>query len=139
MVLVFAFGFSACSTDNRFLPALKADPMASYEAEGIVLEGMTTQGRGKSFVTGKPVYAELTRLYVLTDPETTDDVMADAFEAAVAAGWVFDHEPSENVFGNYSTLGHKDFDWGPASISIAVGQLGGDSDSPVRLIVDIEE
>lgn len=32
-----ALALASCSTDSVYLPALEADPMASYEAEGIEL------------------------------------------------------------------------------------------------------
>lgn len=114
--------------------------MASYEADGIERIDSHEQGRWKDLVTGKPINAEILRVYGLADESSMDDVIADAIDAAETAGWTFDaSSPTDTGFGGVGTLGYKDFDWGLVGMTLVVGPTPGEPDSPVRLRITIAE
>ncbi|MGF1618687.1 MAG: hypothetical protein ACFCU2_12915 [Acidimicrobiia bacterium] len=113
MVLVFAFGLSACSSDRTFLPALLADPMASYDADGIERIDRSTQAEGRDFIWGKPEHAEVTLVYRIEDQATVSEVLGRAVEEAAASGWSLE-QSSESHF-----RGSKELSPGSGRISIA--------------------
>jgi hypothetical protein len=131
---------TACSSDDRFLPALLADPMASYEAEGIELVRSEETPRGTDLVTRKPINAEVRRIYGLEQQSEADQVFEDAIAAAEAAGWdMRDLGPTESAFGGWGITASKEFDWGPAQLTIGVGQTPGEPDSDILLRITLEE
>ncbi len=138
LVAVVGVSVGGCSSDDTFLPALLADPMASYQAEGISLVRSDNQARGTSLVTGKPVYAKVVRRYELEDEDEGEEVLGRAIVAAEAAGWVFDDgPPRESVFDARVTGASKSFDWGSARLILTVGP--GTTEGDILLSVTLSE
>jgi len=131
---------AGCSSDDTFLPALLADPMASYEADDVRLVRSQERPRGTDLVTRKPITAQVWRRYELKQHAESDQVFADAMAAAEAAGWELrDSGPSESAFGGWGTTASKGFDWGPARLTIGVGPTPGESESDILLRITLDE
>lgn len=107
---------SACSS-GPFLANLKADPVASYEAEGITeaRRWITREGT----VLGKPTYAKVLVVYHIEDQSQVDRVLEEAVAFAEQNGWRM--EPSNLSpprFRGSKGMGVVDR---PGRLSIAVG------------------
>jgi hypothetical protein len=134
------FALSACSTDSRYLPALLDDPMAVYEADGITLVHSADTGRGKSFVTGKPVHAKVVRRFRLSERDDMDQVFASAIAAAEIAGWEMrDLGPSDLAEGGQGISASKQFDWGPGRLTIVVSPTPGEPHGEIFLGITLDE
>lgn len=116
-VVVMAAPLAACSSDDTLLPALLADPMASYEADGIVLVDSLEQAEGRELLSGKPIHARVDRTYQIGDQSKTEQVLNEAASYAEAGGWRV--EPG----GIDPTLGYggaKDLGPGGARLGISL-------------------
>lgn len=139
-VALIASVVAGCSSDDRFLPALLDDPMASYEAEGIRVVRTEERPRGTDLITRKPITAQVRRVYELEDPAEADQVFADAMAAAEMARWdMRETGPSESAFGGWGTTASKQFDWGPVLLIIGVGPTPGEPESDMRLRITLDE
>lgn len=93
-VLVLAVLLTACSFDTTYLLALMAVPMASYEADGIVLIDSCERAEEHSLVTDKPVHhAEVGRTYQILDQSRAEQLVAEAAAVAESDGWRFRGPP----------------------------------------------
>ncbi len=142
-VLLFcaaALFFGACSVDDTFLPALLADPMARYEANGIELIESEERSRGRDLVTRKPVTAQVRMIFRLEDPAQMEQVFLDAIVAAEAAGWDLGEMGAlEDEFGGKGIAASKEFDWGSGRLTIVVGPTPRESDGDVLLQINLDE
>jgi len=86
-VLLVTAAVAGCSSDDAYLPALLADPMAAYEADGIVLIDSWERPEGHSLVTDKPVHAEVGRRYRIVDESRAEQLVAEAAAVAESEGW----------------------------------------------------
>lgn len=139
LVIIFIALVAACSSDNRFLSALLADPMATYEADGLVLVHSDDRPRRTDLVTRKPITARVTRFYELNQPHNADQVFNDALAAAEAAGWDFGGRTPTESFGGQVVSASKPLDWGPAELTIGIGPTPGEPDSDIMLRLWIDE
>lgn len=125
---------SACSTDDTYLPALLADPMADYEAEGIELVDGWEQAERPGFLGGKPTHAEVGRTYRIVDQSQAGRILAEAAESAESQGWRMQPEsPHEYRGERESTAG-----MGRLHLSIPAEDALHDPDGPrvLRILLD---
>ena len=87
LAVVMAGLLSSCSSDQTHLPALLADPMASYEAEGIVLIDASEQAERPGFLGGKPTHAQVRRIFRIPDQSQAKIILSDAAKFAQSEGW----------------------------------------------------
>jgi hypothetical protein len=140
-ILSIVILLAGCSSDETFLPELLDDPMAQYEAPGLNLVESRQQGRGKSFITGKPIHAELSRYYELQDGQAMEEVLLEAMAAAEQAGWDFrEGELQESFWGGFSSgSATKNFSWGPGRLHLAVEPRAGEPSDPILLKIWMDE
>lgn len=77
---------AACSSDDTYLPALLADPMASYEADGIELTA-TEEFAESTGPFRKPVHAQVVRTYRIEDQGQAQELLLEAAAFAELEGW----------------------------------------------------
>ena len=95
---------SACSTDDTYLPALLADPMASYEDDGIELIDRDSQGNREE--RPFPSSAQVISVYRILDDSQAESVLQEAVAAAEAGGWEMTQSPPiPNRLEGYKELG----------------------------------
>ena len=124
----------ACSRDHTYLPALLANPMASYQADGIELIDSSEQGEGTDIVLAMPTNAEVVRRYRIEDQSRTAEVLSDAVAFSESVGWRMQRE-SDSAY-----LGALDLDVGPGRIhlSTTAEEVLTDPDGPrvLRIYMD---
>lgn len=87
-VMLLGLGaLSACASDQTYLPALLADPMAQYEAEGIALDDTFEQPQHPGSQWRRRTHAEVQRSYRIEDQSQVEEVLEEAVEYAEAKGW----------------------------------------------------
>jgi hypothetical protein len=106
---------SACSTDDTYLPALLADPMAEYEAEGIEFIDRGTQGYVASDVLGNKVPANVRTRYRILDGSAIDGVLEEAITEAEGHGWAL-----RLGTGPTSRVGSKELSIGEGELILAI-------------------
>lgn len=74
-----------CLYDFRYLPALRADPIASYTPPDTELSWTAEEGGGVGLVTG----GSFERVFDIFDQDSADAVVEDAVAEAISEGWVF--------------------------------------------------
>ncbi len=95
---------SACSNDDTYLPALLADPMASYEADGIELIDRRSQGNREE--RPFPSSAQVNSFYRILDESQAELVLERALDSAETGGWEMSPSPPiPNRFIGYKGLG----------------------------------
>lgn len=114
MVLVFVVGWWLWTSDRTFRPALLADPMASYDADGIERIDRSTRGEGTDLIWGKPIHAEVYLAYRIDDQANVSEALRRAVEDAEAAGWCLEQVSDSSLF-----RGSKELSPGSGRISIA--------------------
>lgn len=79
---------TGCSFDRTYLPALEADPMASYEAAGLELvrDDRNPEDDG-DLIFGKPSHARVRRVYDIVDGAEGERVLSEAVSYAESIGW----------------------------------------------------
>ena len=95
---------SACSNDDTYLPALLAEPMASYEADGIELIDRDSQGyrAERPF----PQSAQVNSIYRVLDESQAEMVLQEALASAEGSGWEMTPSPTiPNRFVGLKELG----------------------------------
>ena len=124
-ILVGSVVLTSCVNDQTYLPALEADPMANYEADGIELIDRHVQGYRVERPFAQP--AKVFSSYRIEDPNTEL-----AFEAAVssaqAAGWAMSEISRSNVF-----VGNKVFHVGEGRLIVSLVIQDGEE----RLNIDL--
>jgi hypothetical protein len=138
LALVAVVGLvTACSSDDRFLPALLADPMATYEAEGLVLFDSWEREEGRNIVTDKPAHAEVGRRYRIQDPVQAEEILARVALFAESEGWRVSPTVSDPPTGFRAA---KQLGPGEARliVSLVAEDPSGGSDPPsvLRLVLD---
>jgi hypothetical protein len=74
-----------CVYDFRYLPALRADPIASYTPPGTELTMTAEEGGWVGLVTG----GSFERVFDILDHDSVEAVVEDAVAEAISEGWVF--------------------------------------------------
>jgi hypothetical protein len=90
---------SACSVDRTYLPALLADPMADYEAEGIELVNAMEDAEGHDIIMDMPTHAEVWRKYRIEDQIQVEALLVEAVVYAEAQGWRMQKESDREYLG----------------------------------------
>jgi hypothetical protein len=136
MVLI-VLSIIACSSDTTYLPALLDDPMASYEAEGLVLFDAWVYAQRPRFLGGAPVQAEVGRRYRIEDQSQVGQLLQEAVAYAESEGWTM----RESLTGR-STLfvGAKELAPGSGKLMIALGPTDpiDDPDGPIGLAIYLD-
>ena len=117
LILMLAVGVTACSRDDTYLPALLADPMANYEAEGLELADSWEYAERPSVVGSPPGHAELERSYRIADSVNIEEVVAEAVAYAESVGW----EVGRDSIASRLYVGTKDLEPGPGRLGISFG------------------
>jgi hypothetical protein len=78
---------TSCSSDDTYLPTLLEDPIASYEAEGIVLVDSWERAEGRDLFFRTPTHAEVVRSFRIVDQSRSERVLEEAAAYAEANGW----------------------------------------------------
>lgn len=87
LVLACLLILSACASDDTYLPALLADPMASYEHEGLVLFDSWEYEEGRDIILDNPTDALVGRRYRIEDQSRAEEQLAAVASAAESEGW----------------------------------------------------
>jgi hypothetical protein len=120
-VVLVAIAAVGCSSDDTYLPVLLADPMASYEAEGIELIDAWEQAEGHSLVADKPIHAEVGRTFRIVDQDRAVHVLEEAADYAEANGWrLTTIRDSVVVSASSGYGGAKDLGPGDGRLSVAL-------------------
>jgi hypothetical protein len=125
-----------CSVDHTYLPALKADPMASYEAPGLKLSDSWQYAYGARLGGGVPYQAEVTRVYAMQDQSHARQLIGEAVASAESEGWTMT-QPLRDKPDTY--VGTKELVPGTAQlfIGLGVGDPIHDPNGPRVLIINI--
>lgn len=137
LVSVLAVGLAACSNDDSYLPALLADPMATYEAEGLVLSDSWEHAQRPSLFGAAPRQAEVGRSYRIEDQSQAEELLADAVAFAESEGWTM----RASLTGSPDFYrGTKELVPGSGELSLALGAADpiNDPDSPRQLNVHLK-
>ncbi len=135
--LLLLVTLSACSPDNTYLPALLADPMASYEAEGLVLSDSWEHAQRPSLLGAAPRQAEVGRSYRIEDQSQAEELLDDAVAFAESEGWTM----RASLTGTPDFYrGTKELAPGTGELSLALGAADpiNDPDSPSQLNVHLK-
>lgn len=128
---------SACSNDETYLPALLSDPMAKYEAEGLVVSDSWEYGQRSSFLGSAPVQAEVGRTYRIEDQSQAVPLLSDAVALAESEGWTM----SKSLTGRPDQYrGTKELAPGSGELSIGLvsADPSNDSDGSRQLVIHLE-
>lgn len=125
---------AACTSDDTYLPALLADPMADYEAEGIVLVDAWEQPQHPGNLWTRRQHAMVRRSYQIQDQSQVGQVLKEAVAFAEAAGWRV--QPSQ-VKPDTFYVGAKVLGPGDGRLSMALGSADplNDPDGPRGLTI----
>lgn len=128
---------AACSSDTTYLPALKADPMASYEAPGLELLERFQQGRTPVLFSDAFRVARIFSEYEIKG-EGVDEIFSEVVAAAEASGWVAEEHLMANT-PDERFVGAKDFGVGLGRIVIYVSPEEGSVSNTerTRLVISI--
>jgi hypothetical protein len=131
------FTMVACSSDDTYLPALLADPMASYEAKGLVLFDSWEHAQRGSFLGSAPRQAGVGRTYRIEDQSQAKQILGDAVEFAEAEGWAMTQPISDNPD---FYVGTKELVPGSGELSLGLGAVDpiNDPDGPIQLVLHLE-
>lgn len=101
LILLAVLGLGACSADGTYLPALLADPMADYQAPGLVLFDWWEHGEAGSFMGSGPHHAEAVRVYRIVDQSAAQDRLLEAVTYAESVGWQMEQRSAEAFLGRH--------------------------------------
>lgn len=107
---------AACSSDDTYLPALLADPMADYSNPSLEVESRVEIPEGKQPLSGAQDATILTG-YLLTGSE--ESVVSDILSAAEAASWILDPDSPVIEGENATWSASKMLPEGLASMTIS--------------------
>jgi len=113
-LLLVSSGLTACSTDDTYLPALLADPMASYEAEGIELLDRSSQGYRAERPFSQP--AQVISVYRILDESRIEEALEQVVRVAEMSDW----NMSEDLQRDLNFVGYKDLDVGEGRLILNV-------------------
>jgi hypothetical protein len=99
LILLAVLGLGACSADGTYLPALLADPMADYQAPGLVLFDTFQLGEHKSVFGSAPVHAKASQWYRIEDQSEVQDRLLEAVAYAESVGWQMQQESAISFSG----------------------------------------
>lgn len=135
-VIASVVALSACSADNTYLPALLADPMASYEADGIVMIDAWQRAEGRDPFFRKRTPAEVGRVYRISDQGQADQVLEEAATFAQANGWRMQRDMTvPTLFVGAKSMEPGD---GRLGISLAASDPLHDPDGPQVLSIHLD-
>ena len=120
LALVLSFSIlalAACTKDDTYLPALLADPMSSYEAEGIELVDAWEESEGRDIVMDAPTHAQAGRTYRIVDELDAESVLNDAVAFAESQGW----RMQQDITVSTLFVGSKPLPPGDGRLSLALG------------------
>jgi len=116
VVLIGAALISACASDDTYLPALLADPMADYSHPALEVETRVESPKGDTPFAGTNEPSVFTGFALEGDP---DAVVDDVLAAAETAGWVIlSEEPVVGSDGFKSWSAEKEIAEGVAGLDI---------------------
>lgn len=121
----------ACSGGDR-LQLLLDDPVAQYASEGIELTRESIQG--DQDVLGKPVEAQVLRVYRIKSQELSEEALLDAAAFAEANGWEMYKTVFPTAYQGTKVMGSE-----TARVTLAAGSAEpGNTDSAraLRLVLD---
>jgi hypothetical protein len=126
-----------CTSDDTYLPALEADPMASYEADGLELSDSWEYAYRTRLGGGVPHQPEVARTYRIEDQSQARQLLEDAVAFAVSEGWEMT-QPLTNRPDFYS--GTKELGPGTGELGVWLGAEDPlhDPDGPRRLKILLE-
>lgn len=78
---------AGCASDDTYLPALEADPMASYGADGLELSHSWEYAYRTRLGGGVPHQPEVARTYRIEDQSRARQLLEDAVAFAESEGW----------------------------------------------------
>jgi hypothetical protein len=137
LVTVVSFLVAGCSSDDTYLPALLADPMASYQAEGLELSDSWEYAQRGSLLGSGPRQAEVGRTFSIGDQSQAEQLLEDAVEFAESEGWAI----RGSLTGRPDFYrGTKDLPPGSARMSISLGAVDPirEPDGPKQLVLHME-
>lgn len=76
-----------CPYDSTYLPALREDPMASYQPPGTELTGVEYRAQGHSWWTGGS--ASIQRRFRILEQDHAEKAVAEAIGEAESNAWIF--------------------------------------------------
>lgn len=127
----------ACSSDSTYLPALLADPMADYDAGEVELIDSSNVAENRDPFWGKPVHAEVTRLY-----QVVADEPDSALSSAVAYAWSVGWDMTQSATSSSAFVGSKELESGDGRLYIGVGDdplEEADRGVLMRVVISFEE
>lgn len=136
LIFVLAIGLAACSNDDTYLPALLADPMASYEAEGLVLSDSWEHAQRPSVLGAAPRQASVNRSYRIEDQAEAEELLDTAVAFAESEGWTM----GPAIGGDPNLFrGTKELVPGSGELTIALGAADpiSDPDGPRQLNIHL--
>jgi hypothetical protein len=119
---------SACSTDDTYLPALLADPMASYEADGIELTDRDSQGYRGQRPFSQP--AQVISVFRIVDDSRAEQALDKAVRFAETNGW----EMTEDISRDLNFQGSKDLVVGEGRLIVNIGPMDLREPGPERAL-----
>ena len=125
-----------CSGDDTYLPALEADPMASYEAPGLRLSDSWEYAYRVRLGGGVPRQAEVSRLYTFEVESQARQLLEEAVAFAESEGWTMTQPLTDHPD---SYVGTKELVPGSAKLFMGLGALDpiDDPDGPRDLLINI--
>jgi hypothetical protein len=87
ILLLLLLGVGACSSDDTYLPALLADPMADYSHPDLEVESRAEIEQGRTLIQLSESPAAVVTQFVLVGE--ADPVIEDAVAIADSNGWTF--------------------------------------------------
>ena len=100
---------------TRPLLLLAADPMADYQAPGLVLLKSWEYGERGSFMGSAPNHAEAVRWYRIENQSEVQDRLREAVAYAESVGWQIEQRPT----GAY--VGQRELGPGMGQVIVSVG------------------
>jgi hypothetical protein len=108
---------SACSSDDTYLPALLADPMADYSHPSLEVESRAEIEQGRLLIQLSEKPAAVVTKFVFVGE--ADPVVEDAVATAESNGWTFTSDvPATDASGTKGWSAEKQMSEGLATLSI---------------------
>jgi hypothetical protein len=126
-----------CTSDDTYLPALEADPMASYGADGLELSDSWEYAYRTRLGGGVPHQPEVARTYWIEDQSRARQLLEDAVAFAESDGWAMTQPLADSPDFH---IGTKNLGPGTAELNIWLGAEDplDDPDGPRKLKILLE-
>lgn len=118
LCVLAGFVLVGCSSDRVYLPALKADPMASYSHPDLDLEARLHSPKHKDWLGGEQG-SDIWTLWTVRDGADVDAVIADVLRDGEEVGWAFETlEPAPTDRGDTYWRAEKYLNEGLAGLTV---------------------